>query len=282
MSHLAILVHAEHDLPPRSLLGRLVEIWRDWGVRVTVLRGCERWVEADALFAHVDLTVVPPQYVAGFAHYPVVINGQVTDISKRRISRNLVAREDGEGVGAVLVKTDRNYGGLGEYRSARRGGPIRRYGSALRERLPWSWRSYLDEYRIFESPRRVPTAVWLNPDLVVERFLPERRGEDYCLRTWLFFGEKERMALFRSREPIVKSRTIVTREPLTEVPDEVRSWRREFGFDFGKFDFAVVEGRAVLYDANRTPVLGNTTPEESLPWLTQLAEGIWSFLPRKA
>ena len=42
--------------------------------------------------------------------------------------------------------------------------------------------------------------------------------------------------------------------PLTEpVPEELRQTRRQLGFDYGKFDYGVVNGEVVLYDANRTP-----------------------------
>ena len=37
------------------------------------------------------------------------------------------------------------------------------------------------------------------------------------------------------------------------MPDELRALRRQLGFDYGKFDFVMHEGRAVLLDANKTP-----------------------------
>ena len=44
-------------------------------------------------------------------HYPTVVNRRVTDISKRRISTNLVGPHDTYS-GPVILKTDRNFGGL--------------------------------------------------------------------------------------------------------------------------------------------------------------------------
>jgi hypothetical protein len=37
------------------------------------------------------------------------------------------------------------------------------------------------------------------------------------------------------------------------VPEALRAERARLGFDYGKFDFVVVDGEAVLLDANRTP-----------------------------
>jgi hypothetical protein len=37
------------------------------------------------------------------------------------------------------------------------------------------------------------------------------------------------------------------------VPDDLRETRRRLGFDYGKWDFVLHEGRAVLIDANKTP-----------------------------
>lgn len=282
MLHIAILVHEQQRFTPTGcLLGELATIWRERGLRLTVLHGIGQRIEADALILHVNLTAVPPDYLRFLEQFPVVINGRVTDISKRRISRNLVHR-DGDYDGPVIVKTDRNFRGIVEAASARRAGPVRRYAHALRDRLPWSWRSTLPEYPIFDSVRQVPGGVWYNPDLVVERFQTERRNGHFCVRTWLFLGNQERIALFYSTSPIVKSHNIVGREPLTDVPADLRQMRQELGFDFGKFDFAIVEGQTILYDANRTPTLGSISREQCLPWMRQLSEGIWTFLPRPA
>lgn len=277
--HVAILVHQQHEFPPTgSLLAELATFWQEAGIRVTVLRGPASRIDADAIVLHVSQTVTPPAYRRFVQQYPVVINGRVTDISKRRVSRDLLRRPNDYG-GPVMVKTDRNYGGDIESTLVRDDGGLRRYAHALRNRLPWSWRSTLDSYPVFASADQVPMAVWFNPDLVVERFMPERRDEFYCVRTWLFLGDQDRVALFYGRDPIVKSHTIIGRERLHDVPADLRQMRRDLGFDFGKFDYAIVDGRTVLYDANRTPALGAVSREECLPWLRTMANGIWNFLP---
>jgi hypothetical protein len=45
------------------------------------------------------------------------------------------------------------------------------------------------------------------------------------------------------------------------VPDEIRAERERMGFDYGKFDFVVNDGKAVLFDANRTPHAPPPGPE---------------------
>jgi hypothetical protein len=278
-THIAILVRRDTSaLPAESLLSALVPAWREQGVRITVFSDPAERVEADALFLHVDLTRTPDESLRLAARYPIAINAGATDISKRRISRDLVLR-GAPCDGPVIVKTDRNYGGRPEAILARRAGLLRGTGGALRNLLPWSWRARLRHYPIFDSVREVPLGVWFNPDLVVERFLPERRNGHYCVRTWLFLGDQERVALFYSDDPIVKSRNILGREPLTDVPADLRQMRRALGFDFGKFDYAVVDGRTVLYDANRTPALAGVSRTSPPPWLGKLASGIWTLLP---
>lgn len=71
---------------------------------------------------------------------------------------------------------------------------------------------------------------------------------------------------------------IIRREAVAEVPDDLRRLRQELGFDFGKFDYAIVDGRVVLYDANRTPALSHLPKERILPNIRLLAQGIRAFL----
>jgi hypothetical protein len=114
--------------------------------------------------------------------------------------------------------------------------------------------------------------------VIVEKFLAERRDGLYCLRTWVFLGDRETNSLSYSKEPVVKARNVLRRAVVPEVPDELRAMRKQMGFDFGKFDYAIVDGKVVLYDANRTPSLGNFPREQYLPRIKLLAEGIRAFL----
>ena len=48
------------------------------------------------------------------------------------------------------------------------------------------------------------------------------------------------------------------------------------GFDFGKFDYVIHEGRAIVFDVNKTP---SFTGASDSPRLIDLSHGIEDFLP---
>ena len=266
MPHIAIVLHSHGSFGDSYYLHGIAEIWREKGFKVTVVPGPDSRVEADLAVLHVDLTVVPEDHLEFVRRFPVAINGRIEDISKRRIASHVVRESDGYD-GPVIVKADRNCRGIPEAQLAARG------------LLPESDKRILSRYVVFDSPSQVPPSVWQDPLLVVERFLPERRDDLYCLRMWKFLGDRETNVLSYSMEPIIKSSNIITREPVAEVPEELRQLRTDLGFDFGKFDYAIVDGRPVLYDANRTPTTPQDLPREQiLPELHSLAEGIGFYL----
>jgi SAM-dependent methyltransferase len=148
-------------------------------------------------------------------------------------------------------------------------------------RFHWSLRPNQENsnYRIFDSVSEVPFPVWWNPALIVEEFAPEMREGFYCLRTWTFLGDRETNSLSYSRRPIVKLSNVERREVVDEIPDELRRMRSQMGFEFGKFDYGIVDGRVLLYDANRTPSLGAEVPASFVDRLRHLADGIHAYLP---
>jgi len=269
MLRVAILVHRHDAFGQMSYwLHALAEVWQENGVRVGVVQGPQARAEADIAILHVDLTVVPEEYLEFARQFPVVVNGGVPDISKRRVSQHLVRRADGY-EGPVIVKSDRNFMGYPEAALAQRAAGGRWQKDSVKP--------VIGAYRIFNSAREVPDDVWEKPELVVERFLPERWEGHYCVRTWLFFGDQERHTLFYATDPLVKSASIVGHKPLAEVPEAIRQRRRDLKFDFGKFDYTVVDGRPVLFDANRTPAIGAFPRERYLPIARMLARGIDAF-----
>lgn len=282
MHHIAIVVHERGDFDrSRYFLHAMSQLWAEQGFRISVHHGppAADADRANIAILHVDLTLVPQPYLEFVRAHPVAVNVGVADISKRRISQQMVHRGDGYN-GPVIVKTNRNSGGLREAMLAARRSRLRRFTARLRNRLPWSCRSELptDRYPIFPSPQHVPWPVWHNPHLVVEQFLAERQDDLYCLRTWVFFGDRETNSLSLSREPIVKAHNIVRRQVIDEVPPELRRIRSQLNFQFGKFDYAIVDGQPVLYDANRTPTLPPAAGDALMPRIRHLAEGIGSFL----
>ena len=114
----------------------LAECWRRAGHHVAYLFGTDRMEPADLLLVHVDLSVVPDEYLAFAARYPIVLNGLVKDIRKSAFSTaRLDASDDWDG--PVIVKTDLNNAGRPE-RVNREPVWLRR-----RLRLLKAWRSRL-------------------------------------------------------------------------------------------------------------------------------------------
>lgn len=252
MSHprpsIAVLAHAQDGFwdQPR-LVHLLMSRWEDMGLRVHLVTDPENAVPADLALLHVSLSVVPPDYRRLAAGYPRTLNGSAVDIRKRRYSRLLVERESSYR-GAVIVKSDLNAGGWREHRVSRW---WRKKGETL---LPWRMRRFMrpEDYAVFARMQLVPRGVWSNPKLVVERFAPEREGQRYLCRHWLFLGSREVTRRTSSSHPVVKFRGEM--EPTSEaIPGELRAVRKELGFDYGKFDYGMVDGEVVLYDVNRTP-----------------------------
>jgi len=81
----------------------------------------------------------------------------------------------------------------------------------------------------------------------------------------------------RSREPVVKRANMVTSEFIGEAPDEIRAARRRFGFDYGRFDFVLHEGKSVLFDTNSTPSCSDQSSPRLKAIVGELAVGLPGF-----
>jgi len=288
---IGILTHSTDNFHDAQYFIRLmIPRWEAMGFRLVVLTEADAFVPADIAFLHVDLSVVPDSCRRLSERYGKVVNGRVLDISKRRISRLIVRREEAYS-GAVIVKSNYNCGGQREFQRRMRESPIApvlkrlKIAEPVRRRLEQfelqrSWRRRrlfpYGQYPVFENCELVPEGVWANPNLVVERFLAEREDGLYCCRHWLFLGGKEVMRRTVSREPNVKANARIEqiRDP---VPEELRAMRQELGFDYGKFDYGIVEGKVVVYDVNKTP--GYTADvARHTQTVDALCEGIWDLV----
>jgi hypothetical protein len=58
--------------------------------------------------------------------------------------------------------------------------------------------------------------------------------------------------LARSQEPVIKGANILEFEE-APTPPELYSIRQRLGFDYGRFDYVLRDGKVVLFDVNRTP-----------------------------
>lgn len=289
---IAILLHAEdHAFENTSyLLCMMMETWKARGHTLMPVRGADRFVEADVLIPHIDLTVMPDDYRALLDQYPIVVNRRIADISKSKISQNIVGKCD-KYDGPVIVKTDGNYGGLYDARFNRKkrlppSFPQRAVsklakvlGGSNSDTARWKHVESLDPgaYPVYSSLREVPGAIFKNKNLVVEKFLPERDSELYCLRYYYFFGDREVNILLKSREKVVKGSNSHFCEEVP-VPPEIRTIRRTMGFDYGKFDYVIREGRVVLFDTNTTPSYSTLAAKQLAGKVAaHLADGIESL-----
>lgn len=254
MSRIVVITH-EHDrfLGKRNLLLRrgspyllfdVLEHLKRRGHSVRIQQGPSKTQDADIAVLHVDATLTPADHVAYAKRFPFCLNVGASDISKRRISGALIS-EDDSWHGPVIVKSNLNNQGIPETllnrRSKRAGKPP-----------PFPHLPTLQRYEVYGSLGEVPDSVFENDDLVVEKFIPEREPDGFAARFWVFCGERERCTRYVSPNRLVKASETIRREPVP-VPDEMRERRRELGFDYGKFDFVMHEGRAILLDANNTP-----------------------------
>jgi hypothetical protein len=261
----------------RYLVHLFVDRWREMGLRMAVCDDPARVPDAGALFAHFDTTRYEPHWLAAITDHPRCVNGRLRDISKRRVSRQIVARGDGYS-GAVVVKTDLNYGGLPELQLSGRRSFWGRQAKRIRRRLPWFLSGVIEtgDYKVYDTPDAVPAFVWRNKSFVVERFMPERVDGKYALRQHLCLGGRHVDYLLLSNEPIVKVRNVVEFRPVDETPAELLTMRRELAIDYGRLDYVIRDGHVVLFDVNRTPARSDLM----VPYPTfaeRLAPGILDF-----
>ncbi len=266
MKKIVILLH-KHDAGFSSfhyLVKLLMREWSSMGFAVETMRGARPVVAADLLIPHVDLTIMPKAYCTLLNKYPNVVNRRVTDISKSRISSNLLKRDDLYS-GPVIVKTERNYGGLPEEQlsgwwhqlSSLPGKVLGKTNfRATGPAADWKRVQRLapGSYPVFSSLQEVPKDVFSNRALVVEKFLPEIEEGRYLVRQNFFFADKEFNSVLRSREAVVKlAHAVQTAEGST--PPEILSFRQRLGIDYGKIDWVRRNGNPVIFDFNPTPTI---------------------------
>jgi len=258
------------------------DVWREQGHTVSFSFGVDDFVPADIALLHIDLSVVPEAYLTHAARYPVALNGTVRDIRKSTFSRQLIAADDSWD-GPVIVKSDLNCSGRPE-RTLRRAAAAQR-SSAHRLLNRWQeWReglsSLVQPYRIYERLDTVPGTLRTDARFVIERFLPEHDDDGYHLRVYHFLGDRSSCARLTGATPIVEGASAQRVTPIEPHPDIV-AMRERLGFDYGKFDYVINDGRPVLLDVNKTTAHADLppTPERLARWRAR-ADGIFSYLER--
>lgn len=286
------IVHHEHtprDYQDGYLVSLLARYWEHQGIEIHHLYGAADFVPADIAVLHVDLSVVPPVYADLARQYPVALNGAVLDIRKRRFS-TLAVSDRTACEGPVIVKTDLNSAGVPEriIQCARdRVQPrIARQSSCelAQKAAPAAAADRItspSRYELYPTSAHVPEEIYQDPRLIVERFVPERRGQWYCHRRYFFLGEAEVNQLWLGTQPICANDEDGVAED-APIPPALRDFRRGFGIDYGKIDYVLgKDGEVIVVDVNKTPAGACRNPAH-IPWLRQLCRdlrhGIYGFL----
>lgn len=235
------------------VISDMAQHWREDGHDVVQLFGTSTFTPADLVVVHVDLSVVPESYLE-FAHrYPIVLNGHVRDIRKSSFSEGML-RRDAHYAGRVIVKSDLNYAGVPERRFAGPPSLLQSVVSRVRNRYRRSRALRFEhsrDYRIYDHLRQVPRRCFDAPDIIVEKFRPEMDGGMYCVRNYHFLGDRAFTIRLKASSPVVSGGTYASLERI-EVAPEIEAARARLKFDYGKFDYVVVGGEAILLDVNKT------------------------------
>src|SRR5436190_11223149 len=281
---IAVLFHAGDQQAHLSsyIVHHLSDHCRRDGHDVIYLSGTRRFIPADLILVHVNLSVVPTSYLRFASRYPIALNAGVADIRKSVISHNLVRLGDGW-QGPVIAKSDLNYGGLPEELLGRNWLEQRsRTWRRIARRWPRLFRSHRliahwQNYQVYPSIADVPPALWRSRHLVVEKFRPEMDGGLFHLRVYQFLGRRHTCVRLVSPTAIVKAQNAIRVEP-TEPHPEVLKWRRQLRIDYGKFDYVVNDGEAVLLDVNKTTGASRQMADAALPAMRRyLAAGIYAY-----
>ncbi|MGH8109044.1 MAG: hypothetical protein ACREO1_10075 [Arenimonas sp.] len=255
---IAIVFHERdryRDLQRYDIM-HVAKYWQNAGHEVICVYGCEQFIPADIALLHIDLSVVPQAYLDFANRYALCLNKRALDIRKSMISTHLLDRND-EYDAPVIVKSNQNTAGIPERinsnRWSRAGLKLLQLWQRLQRQIVIHSPA---DYRIFDRLAEVPEYVFSRPDLVVEKFLPERDGEFYCTRAYLFLGDGQSCQMTVSRNPVV---SVGNCERLVEcdIHPQVVQWRQQLGFDYGKFDYVIHDGQAIMLDANKTTGSGD-------------------------
>jgi len=234
--------------------------WEADGHSVVHLFGVRKFEPADIIIVHVNLSVVPDQYIEFASRFPVALNARVRDIRKSRTSRNLVMPGDGW-EGPVIVKSDLNYAGEPERVLERtwlewKWKPARRARRALNrvtgKTMPFDTSV---DYRVYDSIGEVPPGAFADSRVVVERFCPEIENDLYHTTIYQFLGDRSTCTRFASPHAIINASRSVTAVE-TEPHAGILEWREKLAIDYGKLDYVVQDGEVVLLDVNKTTGMG--------------------------
>lgn len=265
---IAVLWHErQQEMGLNYMVTHYADVWKEDGHEVVFLFGTREFTTADVVIVHVDLSVVPDEYLEFAARFPIAVNGKVRDIRKSKVSTLRLQPNDAWS-GRVIVKSDLNFAGL----------PERRLGLAPAGhgmRLP-------NDYRVYDSIAAVPPPVWQNAHVIVERFLPQVEDGEFVVQSMVFLGEQATCSKNFGTSGVLHTSN-QTRSTWVEPHPEVMELRRQLGFDMGKFDYVIHEGKPVVFDTNKTvgaPVGRANDAQRQIR--RQRAQGLYPYLEQLA
>jgi hypothetical protein len=281
---IAILFHENdrhYSLDRYSVLP-LSKAWQEAGHELIFLFGPRKFIPADLVLVHVNLSVVPEEYIRLARRYPIALNAEIKDIRKRTISQSLLRRDD-EWDGPAIVKSNLNYAGypeliLGRSWLTRKSQTMRR-AQRLLGRLTGRSMALGEsaEYEVYDGLADVPAKYFDRDGIVVEKFRPEFEDGLYHTRFYLFLGDRESHRRLAGKHPIVNTATHVQAEDI-EPDDRIVAWRKRLKMDYGKLDYVVVDDEVIVLDVNKTIGKGRFLDDESAQraWRYR-AEGLYSY-----
>ena len=258
---LAIL-HAEGT--PRGtshhMVVKIAEHLRRMDVEVIDLYGTGYFEPADAVFVHVDRSVVSPNLVRFARRFPVQINANATDIRKRSFVDGLL--EPGAVYpGPVIVKSDLNYGGVPELVNRSLLQRVSDRLTRLVKRPAPRLIAQKSDYRIFPSLTDVPVD-YFTPDNIVQKLMLEKAGTMNVLREYIFLGNLHYENIEHSLSEIITEDRNISCLPFEPHP-RLAMLRRRLKLDYGKIDYVMVDGEPFIFDANKTLGMGELEDTEA-------------------
>ena len=261
----------------------IADYWRGSGHEVIFINGLHENITADVALLHVNLSIVPDEYLKYAKRFPIVLNQNIHDIRKRQISRMLIHSKD-HFEGPVIVKTDLNSAGYPEYMFLNRPIPymrtpknywrsIVRNGTKLLKKLKFIEQSkgslknslYRGTFEIFKNIHSVPLHIWENEDWIVEKFLPEMERSRFVVRNAYFLGK--RMTCFKnlSIDPIIKDDAEEGTSEIIPIDERVIQYRDYLRLDYGKIDYVMHNDVPIILDVAKT--MGGAFGHEAAKYL---------------
>ncbi|MBA3067744.1 MAG: hypothetical protein FP825_04580 [Hyphomonas sp.] len=244
------------DAPPGAryyMVMQIADYLEALGIDIIHLYGTGRFVPADAIFVHVDRSVVHPGIARFAGRYARQINGYALDIRKHTFVDGLLNSAEAYPA-PVIVKSNLNYGGAPEHGDRNLLSLVARRARRALSGAPKPLIRTKADYRIFPDLADVPRA-YFTRDNIVQKLILEKDGAKNLLREYIFLGDLHYENIERSAAKIITEDEHVSCLPFTPHP-RLLNMRHRLKLDYGKIDYVLVDGTPFVFDANKTLGVG--------------------------